>query len=170
MSPLRFLPLFLLGCSTLQSVQDNPSVQSAETTGITIGLVLATKSPEFSFVAPIAVSGLTALADGKNPFAVTGANLTADSAQITQAVTAAIPNSAGKLAATQIVNAYVSGMQTMPKTATSANQVIAAIASGLNQGAVAVQTESARYLLSMPYPLNLLTAEDFRYENPFPSR
>ena len=50
----------LLGCSTFRTVQDNPGVQAAETAGISIGGTLATGSPIFAYVAPIAVNGLTA--------------------------------------------------------------------------------------------------------------
>jgi hypothetical protein len=126
----------LTGCSTLQSIQNNPGTQAAETAAIAIGGTVATGSPAFAYVAPIAVSGLTALADGSNPISVTG-NPATDAPLIKSAVAAAIPNSTGKTAATAIANAYVQAMAKpgVPQTPAGANAVIGAIASGLTTGA-----------------------------------
>lgn len=142
---LLLIPI-LASCAGLQNFQNSPATQAAETAAISIGLSLATKSPTFSFVAPIAVSGLTSLVNGSNPTAVTGI-VAQDAPLIISTVTAAIPNSAGKTAATAIANAYVNAMNGTPATATApavpalpatpaaANAVIAAIASGLTSAA-----------------------------------
>jgi len=126
----------VVGCSTLQSFQNNPGVQAAETAAISIGGTLATGSPVFAYVAPIAVNGLTALANGSNPTAVTG-NVATDAPLIKSTVAAAIPNSSGKTAAAAIANAYVSAMSKpgVPQTPAAANAVIGALASGLTTGA-----------------------------------
>jgi hypothetical protein len=126
----------VIGCSTLQSLQNNPGVQAAEVAAISIGGTLATGSPVFAYVAPIAVNGLTALADGSNPTAVTG-NVATDAPLIKSAVAAAIPNSSGKTAAAAIANAYVTAMAKpgVPQTPAGANAVIGALASGLTTGA-----------------------------------
>jgi hypothetical protein len=126
----------LLGCSTLQSFQNKPGVQAAETAAISIGGTLATGSPVFAYVAPIAVSGLTALANGSNPTAVTG-NVALDAPLIKSTVAEAIPSSTGKTAATAIANAYVKAMASpgVPQTPAGANAVLGAIASGLTTGA-----------------------------------
>lgn len=127
-------------CTTLQSLQNYPGVQAAETAGIGIGLEAATGSPAFSFVAPIAVSGLTALANGSNPTAVTGV-VSQDVPLITSTVSAAIPNSTGTVVATKIAQAYATAMASgVPQTPTGANAVIAAIASGLTTGATKAGT------------------------------
>lgn len=123
----------LQGCTTLQRWQSSPGVQAAETAAISIGFQLGTGSPAFSWVAPLAVSGLTALAGNKK--AVTGVPAV-DVPLIVSTVKAAIPNSAGAQAATSIAQAYQTGMQGQPQTPSVANQVIQAIASGLNNGAV----------------------------------
>ena len=134
----------LVGCSTLRSIQNNPGVQAAETAGIAIGGTLATGSPVFAYVAPIAVNGLTALADGSNPTAVTG-NVASDAPLIASTVAAAIPNSTGKTAATAVANAYVKAMASpgVPQTPAGANAVIGAIASGLTTGVSSAKTNSA---------------------------
>jgi hypothetical protein len=132
-----------IGCTTLQSVQNNPGVQAAETAAIAIGGTLATGSPAFAYLAPIAVNGLTALADGSNPIAVTG-NAATDAPLIKSAVASAIPNSTGKTAAAAIANAYVNAMAqpSVPKTPAGANAVIGAIASGLTTGATQAKSSS----------------------------
>jgi hypothetical protein len=146
--PLLIVVLLFQGCTsapspqvskaiaTAKAVQNNPGVQAAEEAAITIGGTLATGSPLFAALAPVAVYGLTAMVNGSNPTAVTG-NVTADAPLITQTIAAAIPNSAGKTAAASITNAYVTAMQApgVPQTPAGANAVIAALASGLNKGA-----------------------------------
>jgi len=129
--------LYLGGCSTLQRIQNNVAVQAAETAAISIGGTLATGSPAFAYVAPIAVNGLTALADGSNPTAVSGSNLTADAALIKTTIQAAIPNPTGTVAAASVASLYTTAMATpgVPSTATAANAVIGAIAAGLTTGA-----------------------------------
>ena len=150
-----------LGCSTLQSIQNNPGVQDAETVAAGIGMYVATGSPAFGFVAPIAVNGLTALVDGSNPTAVTGA-VAQDAQLIASTVEAAIPNPVGKSAAAQIAAVYtqtMNGTPGTPATATSravpaipalpatpaaANAVLGAIAVGRINGASAAPASGPR--------------------------
>lgn len=126
---LPFIAILLASCATLSS----PGVVAAEKAALSIGISLATKSPNYAWVAPLAVDSLTALAS--NPKAVTGI-VAQDAPLIVSTVKKAIPNSAGTKAASDIANAYVTGMQGQPQTPSVANQVIQAIASGLNNGAV----------------------------------
>lgn len=132
-------------CQTVQSIQANPAVQAAETAAISIGGTLATGSPAFAALAPIAVNGLSALAAniGK-PTAVTGV-VANDAPLIVSTVAAMIPTSTGKTAAVAIANAYTTAMTSpgVPQTTTGANAVLAAIASGLSQGASPVASGPA---------------------------
>lgn len=133
LSILLFLPV---GCAEFQSFQNNKGVQAAESVAFQIGVGLATKSPTYASLAPIAVDGLTAFANK----GVTGIDLNGDANQLATAVSQMIPNSTGKTAAIQIANAYVSGVQKSGATGTApANAVIAAISKGLNNG-IASQT------------------------------
>jgi hypothetical protein len=140
---LLLIPIFLASCANLQALQANPGVQAAETAAIGIGLNVATGSPAFSWVAPIAVNGLTALAG--NPKAVTGI-VAQDAPLIVSTIKAAIPNSAGTKAATAIAQAYTTAMAApgVPQTTTGANAVISAIASGLTSAASASPGASAK--------------------------
>lgn len=137
---VALLCIAFTGCASLTSIQNSPATQAAENAAIGIGLELATGSPAFGFVAPLAVNSLTALANKSNPIAVTG-NPTADAAKIIQAVSTSIPNSAGKTAAVKIANAYVLAMSqsSVSQTPAGANSVLGAIASGLNTGAILAQ-------------------------------
>lgn len=149
------LCICLAGCQTLQSLQASPGVEAAETAGISIGLGVATGSPAFSWLAPVVVNGLTAAVG--NPTAVTGI-VAQDAPLIISTVTAAIPNSAGKTAATAIASAYVTAMNGTPATATSpaiaalpatptaANAVLAAIASGLTSASSAAPGASVKQI------------------------
>lgn len=128
----RFLLAFALplsGCAQFAAFQASPGVQQAEEAAIGIGLTLATGSPAFASLAPIAVNGLTALANGKKYAAVTG-NTAVDVPLIVSTVSAMIPNSSGKAAALAIGQAYA---QAQPSPST-ANATIDAIASGLDKG------------------------------------
>lgn len=129
------IALTLSGCAQFSAFQNTPGVAQAEQTAIGIGLSLAGASPLYASLAPLAVSGLTYLANKSNPTAVTGQNIPADAALIAQTVSAMIPNNAGTKAASRIAQAYIAAQPT-PGTA---NAVIAAIASGLNAGATAAK-------------------------------
>lgn len=139
------LLLALVACSSLQSIQNNPSTQAAETAAFGIGMEIATGSPAFGWTAPIAVNGLTALANGSNPTAVTGI-VAQDAPLIKSTVKAAIPNSTGTTVATAIATAYTNAMNgtttgtPLPATPTAANAVIAAIAAGLTNAASTAAT------------------------------
>jgi hypothetical protein len=120
------------GCAQFTSFQNNPGVRAAETAAIGIGVTLAGQ-PELAALAPIAVNGLTYVANKGNP-AVTG-NVAVDVPLIVSAVSAMIPNSKGKTAAVQIAQAYKQGMTaTGSTTPAAANAVLAVVASGLNTG------------------------------------
>lgn len=137
-STIASAALILSGCSEFAAFQNSPATQAAETVALQIGLSLALKSPAFASLAPIAVSSLTALANGANRTAITGV-VTADAPKIIAAVSQMIPNSAGKAAAVQIAQAYV---QASPSTPARGNAVLSAIASGLNTGVVTASTAS----------------------------
>lgn len=127
------LALALPGCMTFAEFQNNPGVRAAETAAIVIGTTLAGQ-PEFAALAPIAVNGLTALANKGNPTAVTG-NVVVDVPLIVSAVSEMIPTSKGKTAAVQIAQAYQQGLAGTGSTSpAAANAVIAVIAGGLDKG------------------------------------
>lgn len=164
---LASLAIVLASCSTLQSLQNSPAVQAAETAGFGIGMEVATGSPAFGFVAPIAVNGLTALANGSNPTAVTGI-VEQDAPLIVSTVKAAIPNSTGKTVATAIATAYTNAMNgtttgtPLPATPTAANAVIAAIAAGLTNAATTASTLPSQARWKHELSSGQITASDYR--------
>lgn len=131
------LCICITGCQTLATLQQNPAVEAAEQAAITIGLDLATGSPAFGFVAPLAVSGLTAIANNVGTKTAITGDITKDAPLITATVQAAIPTSAGTTAAAQIAAAYTTAMVNSgaPQTTSSGNVILAAISAGLNAGA-----------------------------------
>lgn len=135
MKLIRFLlalALPMASCAELTAFQKSPSGQALETAAISIGVSLASQGTvNGAWIAPLAVSGLTWLANKGNPTAVSGIDLNADAKLITQTVAAALPTSAGKTAAQSIATAYLAAAPTDP---TKANAVIAVIASGLTTG------------------------------------
>lgn len=138
------------GCSTplgksLTAIQNNPTTQTLETDLIAAGAVLATKDPASASLAPLAVNGLTWLANGANPTAVTGTNIPADVALITSTVAAAVPSSKNLGVASKIASAYQTAMTTPGVTPTPAlaNAVLAAISTKLYAGVATVPAANA---------------------------
>jgi len=135
--------LALSGCAgagaSVDAFQNNPATQGVESALFTVGATLA-GDPEFAFLAPVAVTGLTAAVNGvtgkPNPTAVTG-DISSDASLVATTVAEAIPTSPGKTAATQIASAYKTLMTApgiTPNTST-ANAALLTIANALTKGA-----------------------------------